>query len=99
MFVKCNVCNNQFELVGQTRAKNDGIEEVYFTCSHCGTEYFCYRTNKKMRNLLISISQYHKALKKYPLHLSEEEAKELEAGLKKVLDIYNDEFKKLNPKE
>lgn len=47
--VKCDRCQNEFEINLQTRTIERDIELAYFVCPHCQHEYHSFYTNAKIR--------------------------------------------------
>ncbi len=49
--VRCNECNEQFDIDVKTKKHPNEIIETYFTCSHCYHHYTSYVDNKRVRKL------------------------------------------------
>jgi transcription elongation factor Elf1 len=47
--VKCDYCNNEFEINLRTRIIERDIQLTYFVCPHCQHEYHSFYTNEKVR--------------------------------------------------
>lgn len=71
--IKCDNCNEEFELITKVK-KTNGIEEVYFKCSHCKVKYISYFTNKNIR---IKQKNINKLWQKYKKCTTEDEAIEM----------------------
>lgn len=41
----CDICSKTFIIDIQTQQLENNVERVYFTCSHCNTQYTSYYTN------------------------------------------------------
>lgn len=82
--IKCDYCNNAFEMNVKTR-RIDNLEATYFICPHCKHEYVSMVTDAKLRKMIQKVknlankvknnvgkAKYEKVLKEY--NLAREEA-------------------------
>lgn len=55
MKVICDVCGHRFKMkkAKKVRRINEDIEEVYFECPHCETDYHSYYINDEIRDLIL----------------------------------------------
>ncbi|WP_338627512.1 hypothetical protein QJR52_06190 [Clostridium baratii] len=49
MIVKCDDCNESFEIDLKTEKVVGDIERTYFNCKHCNKKYISYYTNSKIK--------------------------------------------------
>lgn len=49
--VRCNECNEHFDIDVKTKKHPNDIIETYFTCEHCYHHYTSYVDNKRVRKL------------------------------------------------
>mgnify|MGYP001582777456 CR=1 FL=1 len=49
MIVKCDDCNESFEVDLKTEKVVGDIERAYFNCKHCNKKYISYYTNSKIK--------------------------------------------------
>lgn len=47
--VKCDQCDEMFEMNVKVKKIGTDIKESYFDCPHCNHYYICYRTDSKIR--------------------------------------------------
>ncbi|OKP91863.1 hypothetical protein A3844_01750 [Paenibacillus helianthi] len=57
MPVQCDNCKGGFHIDLQHRRLDDSVEETYFTCPYCQTEYPSFYTNTAVREKQRSINQ------------------------------------------
>lgn len=57
MPVQCDNCKGGFYIENQQRRLEDSVEETYFTCPYCKTEYPSFYTNTEVREKIRSINQ------------------------------------------
>lgn len=62
--VVCDKCNKEFKIALKTRKLPEGIEEVYFTCSHCKTKYVSYYTDESIREKQREINNMYEEISK-----------------------------------
>jgi len=51
MLVKCDECNQEFDVKFKKRKFGRGLEETYFKCGNCYVHTTCFITNGKVRRL------------------------------------------------
>ncbi|MGN7287444.1 hypothetical protein ACTHP3_21215 [Shouchella rhizosphaerae] len=87
--VKCDQCEEMFEMKILTRNRGRDIKEAYFDCPHCNHTYISYRTNGKARSLQKKVQELIKQAKwtKDPLVFGEiqEEITEKREQLQKIM--------------
>lgn len=87
--VKCDKCDEMFEMKILTRNRGRDIKEAYFDCPHCDHTYISYRTNGKARSLqkkiqeLIKKANWVKDVSAY--EAIQEEIKEKRKQLQKIM--------------
>jgi len=62
MPVQCDNCKGGFHIELQQRRIEDSVEETYFACPYCLTEYSSFFTNTEVREKQRSISQLQERL-------------------------------------
>lgn len=62
--VICDSCNHEFEIELHTRKLDGDIEENYFTCPSCNSEYVSFKTSKETRELNAKLDKENKRYNK-----------------------------------
>lgn len=75
MIVVCDKCNEEFTTKLEERFLGEEIQEIYFTCSNCGHEYFVDVSDSYTRALKKKISGLEEQNKK---HLKEKRMKAIQ---------------------
>ncbi|OME18989.1 hypothetical protein BSK60_01530 [Paenibacillus odorifer] len=63
MLVQCDNCKGGFHIKNHQRRLEDSVEETYFACPYCLTEYPSFYTNTEVREKQRSINQLRDRLK------------------------------------
>jgi hypothetical protein len=65
--IHCDKCGQEIRTQLQTKTIDNDIQIVYFTCTQCDSEYFCYATNEASRKLQRKIKREFNYTKKKKL--------------------------------
>jgi len=55
-------CKKEFEIELKTRALTKNVNQIYFDCPHCGSEYNVTKTNAQIEGVQSKIDYYSKRL-------------------------------------
>lgn len=95
MNVQCDECKIDFEVKPKLNKPVPGIEEHYFTCSHCGKKYISYYTNKNIRRKQTEIRHLYSKLSKPKSNEQQQKLLEKINNLKAAMKVEMDQLRSI----